>query len=162
MSNLNVAAMSGNLTRDAELRQTANGTPVLSFSMAVNHPRKDANGEWVQEADFFDWEYYGRAAQGIEPYMSKGRHVAVYGRARQNRWEKDGQRHSRVVFIASEIDLGPRETAPDGQGAPRQATNQAPMPTRAQTAYEAARRNAEAMGATIQEPSVYDSDIPFD
>lgn len=154
MSSINAVAMSGNITRDPELRHTASGTPVLAFSIAVNHSRKNADGEWVQEADFFDWEMYGTRAESLAPYLYKGHFVALTGKARQNRWEKDGQRYSRVVFVANEIDLGPRM---DAQPQPQPK----PASSKAEAAYETARNAAMSMGATIEEPSVYDADIPF-
>ena len=157
MSSINCAAMSGNITRDPELRHTASGTPVLTFSIASNHPRKDANGEWTQEADFFDWEVYGSRAESLAPYLYKGHFVALSGKARQSRWEKDGKKYSRVVFVVNEIDLGPRM---DEQPQP-QRPQPKPASSKSEAAYEAARNAALSMGATIEEPSVYDHDIPF-
>lgn len=149
--NVNSVVMSGNLTKDAELKRTANGTPVLSFSLAVNRSVKRGD-EWEKVASFFDWELFGAGAEGIAQYMEKGRHITVQGRAQQNRWEKDGEPRSRVVFVASEIDLGPRQT-PDGVIGRQQPE----MPAGA--AYQRARAaSAEHEPVSV---SVYDEDVPF-
>jgi len=101
---INKAIISGNLTRDAELRSTASGTPVLSFSVAVNDRRKNnQTGEWEDVPNFIDCTLFGKYGQSIAQYMTKGAKVAVEGKLRQSSWERDGQKRSKIEVIVDEL-----------------------------------------------------------
>lgn len=100
MNGLNSVTLGGNLTRDPELRCTQGGTAVLSMSVAVNESRKDGNGEWSDYPNYIDMTLFGKRAESVSDYLSKGTYVAVTGRLHQNRWEKDGRKRSKVeVFV---------------------------------------------------------------
>ena len=132
---INRVNISGNLTRDPEMRHTASGMQVLSFGMAVNDRAKDANGEWVDRPNFIDCTMFGARAEAVSRYISKGSKVAVEGKLRWSQWEKDGQKRSKIEVIVDEIEFMSRRE--DGaQGA-------APQP------------------ASAPAPDVYDEDIPF-
>ena len=103
-SDLNTVALIGNLTRDAELTYLNTGTAVVKCSIAVNRSKKEGD-QWVSEANFFDVSYFGKGAEGIKQYLSKGKKIAVQGSLRQDRWEKDGQRFSRVYIVADNVEL---------------------------------------------------------
>ncbi|MGI5172001.1 single-stranded DNA-binding protein [Treponema sp. OMZ 840] len=104
MTDLNHVMLIGRLTRDAELKYTANGFAISNFSIAVNRRRK--NGEqWVEEANFFDITLYGKSAESLKQYLIKGKQIAVDGELRQDRWEQDGQPRSRVVIAANNVQL---------------------------------------------------------
>lgn len=104
MTDINSVILVGRTTRDAELRYTANGTGILNFSIAVNESRK--NGEqWVEEASFFDITLFGKMAESLKQYLTKGKQVAINGRLQQQRWEQDGQPRSKVVVIANAVQL---------------------------------------------------------
>lgn len=105
MNGLNSVTLGGNLTRDPELRYTHGGTAVLSMSVAVNESRKDGNGEWTDYPNFIDMTLFGKRAEGVSDYLSKGTYVAVTGRLRQNRWEKDGQMRSKVEVVVDNINF---------------------------------------------------------
>lgn len=89
----------GNLGRDPELRYTANGTPVCSFSMASNERRKNKAGELEDVVTWFRVTFFGRQAETASQYLSKGRSVFVEGRLRVEEWtDRDGkQRHTLEV-----------------------------------------------------------------
>jgi len=109
---VNMVAVSGRLTRDPELRSTASGTAVLSFSLAVNDRRRDSRtGEWSDVANFFDVTLFGNSAEWLSRDLSKGKLVLVQGRLHQSTWERDGQRRSKVEVIADTIqyERPPRE-----------------------------------------------------
>lgn len=102
MNNLNRVELTGNLTRDSETKYTSGGLAILSFSIAVNRSVKDGDG-WKQEASFFDCKAFGKIAEWRSG-LTKGQAVLVAGELRQERWEKDGQSHSKVVIIAEALE----------------------------------------------------------
>jgi single-strand DNA-binding protein len=102
MTDINRVVLIGRLTRDAELRQ--NGTIVSSFSIAVNRKRKQG-GEWVDDVSYFDIVAFGKQAESLQEYLTKGKQIAIDGELKQDRWEKDGQNRSKVVVIANSIQL---------------------------------------------------------
>ena len=109
---INRATISGNLTRDAELRSTASGTPVLSFTVAVNDRRKsNQTGEWEDVPNFIDCTMFGKYGQSIAQYMTKGAKVAVEGKLRWSQWERDGQKRSKVEVMAETVELMQRREA---------------------------------------------------
>lgn len=102
---INRVIISGNLTRDPELRSTAGGTDVLSFGIAVNDRIKNASGEWEDVPNFFECVTFGNRAKALSDILTKGMKVAIAGKLHYSSWEKDGQKHSKVDIIAQEIEL---------------------------------------------------------
>ena len=103
---INRVSISGNLTRDAEMRSTAGGTSVLQFSVAVNKRRKNSQtGEWEDYPNFIDCTLFGKRADALKQRLSKGAKVAVDGKLRWSQWERDGQKRSRIDVIVEEIEL---------------------------------------------------------
>ena len=103
---INRCNISGNLTRDPEMRALRNGTQVLSFGVAVNDRRKNPQtGEWEDYPNFVDCTLFGKRAEALEQYLSKGAKVAIEGRLHYSSWEKDGQRRSKLGVIVDEIEL---------------------------------------------------------
>lgn len=129
MADINRVVLVGRLTRDAELRYTASGQPVSNISIAVNQRRK-RDEQWVDEAHFFDAVVWGKTAESLAPYLKKGKQIGVEGELRQNRWEQDGQKRSRVEISTTNIQLlgsrsdggessyGPTATESGGSGPP--------------------------------------------
>jgi single-strand DNA-binding protein len=103
-TDINHVVLVGRLTRDAELKYTANGQAVCKFSIAVNRNRKSGD-QWVEEASFFDITLWGRSGESLNQYLVKGKQVGVSGELRQDRWEKDGQNHSKVEIVAINLQL---------------------------------------------------------
>ena len=115
-SNINIVAVTGNLTKDPELRSTPNGTSVCKLRVAVNSRRKDgASGEWVDKPNYFDVTVWGAQGENCATYLSKGRPVAVDGRLDWREWEaQDGGKRQSIEIIAESVQfLGSR----DGSGA---------------------------------------------
>ncbi len=116
---INRVTLSGNLTRDAEARQTAGGSAVVSFGIAVNDRRKNAHtGEWEDVPNFFDCTMFGRRAEAVQRYLHKGLKVAIEGKLRYSSWKaQDGGNRSKVEVIVDELEFMSRETAPKPQDA---------------------------------------------
>ncbi len=111
-SNVNVVVITGNLTRDPELRHTGGGTAVCDMRVAVNTSRKDQSGNWVDKANYFDVVVWGAQGENCAQYLGKGRPVAVEGRLEWSEWEaKDGSgKRQAVRIIANKVQfLGSRD-----------------------------------------------------
>jgi single-strand DNA-binding protein len=103
---INRCILSGNLTRDPELRSTAGGTSVLSFGIAVNDRRKNnQTGEWEDYPNFVDCTMFGARAEAVGRFLAKGNKVAIEGKLRYSSWEKDGQRRSKLEVVVDEIEF---------------------------------------------------------
>ncbi len=153
---INRVNISGNLTRDPELRMTAGGTQVLSFGVAVNDRRRNPQtGEWEDYPNFVDCTMFGSRAEAVSRYLSKGSKVAIEGKLRYSSWERDGQRRSKLEVIVDEIEFMSR--GQQGQG------GYAPAPAQS-GGYAAPQAQAPQPQAPVQVPpvaDVYDEDIPF-
>ena len=133
----------GNLGRDPELRYTAQGTPVCSFSMATNERRKDRNGEMQDQTTWFRITLWNRLAETASQYLQKGKQVYIEGRLRVDEYiDRDGKpRHSLEVFATDMQFIGSR-----GDDAP----------------YErAASASASASSPADSQSDLSDDDIPF-
>ncbi|HST70612.1 MAG TPA: single-stranded DNA-binding protein [Solirubrobacterales bacterium] len=110
-SNVNVVVVTGNLTRDPELRHTGGGTAVCDLRVAVNSRRKDQSGNWVDKPNYFDVTVWGAQGENCANYLSKGRPVAIEGRLDWREWEaKDGGKRQAVQIIANTVQfLGSRD-----------------------------------------------------
>ena len=107
MTDLNSVIEIGRLTRDISERDfayTTAGKARLNLSIAVNRSEK-RGGEWADKVSFFDVTVWGKTAENIRPYLHKGKQIAVYGYLDQQRWEKDGQKFSKIVIIADNVQL---------------------------------------------------------
>lgn len=102
---LNVVCISGNLTREPDLRTTAGGIPVLSLGIAVNERVKDASGNWSDRANFIDCVMFGKRAESVSQYLAKGTKVAIEGKLRYSSWERDGQKRSKLEVIVDELEF---------------------------------------------------------
>ena len=103
---INKVVISGNLTRDPELRQTANGFPVLGFGVAVNDRRRNQQtGEWEDYPNFIDCTMFGTRAESVAKFLTKGSKVAIEGKLRWSQWERDGQKRSKLEVIVDEIEF---------------------------------------------------------
>lgn len=111
---INRVNISGNLTRDSELRSANNGTAILNFSVAVNDRRKNASGEWEDVPNYVDCVVFGTRANALHRMLKKGTKVAIEGKLRWSSWEKDGQRRSKLEVIVDELELmnAPKQAAP--------------------------------------------------
>lgn len=117
MSETNVVVLVGRLTRDAELKYTKSGMALSTFSIALNRRIKQGE-EWVDEANFFDINLWGKSAESVSQYLTKGKQIAIQGELRQDRWEQDGQSRSKVVIHANNVQLLGSSGASGSQGMP--------------------------------------------
>jgi single-strand DNA-binding protein len=111
VQNINVVVISGNLTRDPELRQTPSKTSVCKLRVAVNTRRKDGvSGKWIDKPNYFDVSVWGAQGENCATYLAKGRPVAIEGRLDWREWEaKEGGRRQRVEIVADSVQfLGSR------------------------------------------------------
>jgi single-strand DNA-binding protein len=117
---VNVVVITGNLTRDPELRHTGGGTAVCELRVAVNSRRKSGQtGEWEDKPNYFDVVVWGAQGENCANYLSKGRPVAVEGRLDWSEWEaKDGSgKRQKVQIIANTVQfLGSRDGSGGGNG----------------------------------------------
>ncbi len=117
-SDINVVTLVGRLTRDVELKYTTSGTAIARFSIANNQSRKDGE-QWVDEAHFFDAVMFGRRADALQRYLTKGTQIAIQGTLQQSRWQdkQSGQNRSRVEVIVNDIQLLGSRNSGGGQSA---------------------------------------------
>lgn len=157
---INRVVISGNLTRDPEMRATTSGMQVLSFGVAVNDRRRNPQtGEWEDYPNFVDCAMFGTRAEAVSRYLSKGSKVAIEGKLRYSSWERDGQRRSKLEVIVDEIEFMSR-------GQQGETGGYAPAPSYGQQGGYApapAPQQAPAPMAAPVPPAVdvYDEDIPF-
>lgn len=131
---INKAIITGNITRDVELRSTGGGLSVANFSVAVNERVKNtSSGEWEDRANFIDCTMFGKRAEALAQYLTKGTKVTVEGRLRWSQWEdkNGGGKRSKIEIVVDELELMTR-----GE-----------------------KRAAEA--AETPQAGMYDADIPF-
>ena len=134
MTDLNHVVLIGRLTKDLGTDErsfgyVANGQARANVSIAVNRSKKTGD-QWTDEVNYFDITIWGKTAENLKPYLTKGKMIAVDGYLKQDRWEKDGQKMSKVSVVANNVQLlGGKGDAAPGQavpGAPKFQPNNAP------------------------------------
>ena len=142
---INRVNISGNLTRDPELRSTASGTQILSFGVAVNDRRKNQqSGEWEDYPNFIDCIVFGNRAPALADILHKGAKVAVEGKLRYSSWEaKDGTKRSKLEVVVDEVEFLSSRNQQGGQQ-PYKAAAPAQQPV-----------------TNTPKADAYDEDIPF-
>jgi single-strand DNA-binding protein len=105
MQNINVVVITGNLTRDPELRSTPGGTSVCKLRVAVNGRRKNGSGEWVDKANYFDVTVWGARGESCEKYLAKGRPVAVEGRLDWREYTVNDEKRQSVQIVAGSVQF---------------------------------------------------------
>ena len=151
-SNINVVCVTGNLTRDPELRHLGSGTAVCKLRIAVNTRRKDGN-EWVDKPNYFDVTVWGAQGENCATYLSKGRPVAIQGRLEWREWQNDnGDKRQAVEIIADSVQfLGSRGDSGGSGGSGQGYAAQSDVP--------ADTSDFEGEKASVGASS--DDDIPF-
>lgn len=156
-SNVNTAVISGNLTRNAELRMTQSGTPVLSFGVACNRSVKNQQtGEWEDRPDYIDCVMFGNRAQGIAQYMTKGTFVVVHGRLAYSSWQdkETGKNRSKIEVAASEVNFHSNQQQGYQQPMqqPQQAYQQPTYPQQPAYPQQGYQQPAQAYQQPVQQP----------
>lgn len=114
---INRVALSGNLTREPELRQTAGGMTIMTFGLAVNDRAKNQQtGEWEDRPNFVDVAVFGKRAESLSKFLTKGMKISLDGKLRYSSWERDGQKRSKLEVIADDIDVMQRRDQNGGGG----------------------------------------------
>jgi single-strand DNA-binding protein len=110
-TNINRVVLTGNLTRDPELRSTSGGTAVCSLRIAVNTRRRGPSGDWEDKANYFDVTVWGAQGENCARYLAKGRPVAIDGRLEWREWEtQEGHKRQAVDIVADSVQfLGGRD-----------------------------------------------------
>ena len=181
---INRVVISGNLTRDPELRRTQAGMAILTFGVAVNDRRRNPqSGEWEDYPNFVDCTMFGNRAESLSNILTKGMKVAIEGKLRYSSWEREGQRRSKLEVIVDEIEfMSSRNGGGQGgyQGGYQSQGNQGggyqggyqPQGNQAasyQGGYQPQGDQVESYNASAPaaapvidtSSSVYDDDIPF-
>jgi single-strand DNA-binding protein len=153
-TNINRVVLTGNLTRDPELRSLNSGNAVCSLRIASNTRRKDnTTGEWVDKPNYFDVTVWGAQGENCARFLTKGRPVAIDGRLEWREWtDQSGNKRQSVEIVADAVQfLGGRdEGAPQGGGNGFAARSDVPVDT----------ADFAPAGATAGRPQA-DDDIPF-
>lgn len=118
---INRVCISGNLTRSPELRVTQGGSSILTFGVAVSDRRKNPQtGEWEDYPNYIDCVVFGKRAEPLGRYLSKGSKVAIEGKLRWSQWERDGQKRSKIEVIVDECEFLTGRGDSSAQQAPTQ------------------------------------------
>ncbi len=104
-TDINTVTLSGRLTKDGELKYTQAGGAIVRFTLAVGRAKRNADGSWGEDTSFIDCTYFGKSAEAVSSYLTKGRQIFVNGELRQNRWESEGQTRSRVEIMVNNLVL---------------------------------------------------------
>lgn len=136
---INRVNISGNLTRDPEVRTSASGSAIMHFGVAVNDRAKNPRtGEWEDRPNFIDCTMFGTRAESVSRFLGKGTKVCIEGKLRWSQWDdrKTGEKRSKVEVIVDEIEF---------------------MSSRSEGPQTAVKHYPEP----VREASIYDEDIPF-
>ena len=141
---INRVNITGNLTRDPELRATQGGTQVLHLGVAVNDRRRNPQtGNWEDYPNFIDCVMFGTRAEAIQRYLSKGTKVAIEGKLRWSQWEREGQKRSKIEVIVDELEfMSSRDGGGQSYGSQPSSGGYAPAPAAAISPSPAAPRTA--------------------
>ena len=146
---INKVFITGNLTRDPELRETPSGFQVLNFGVAVNDRWKNQQTQqWEDRPNFVDCTMFGNRAEGVSRFLAKGSKVAIEGKLRWSQWEaQDGSKRSKLEVVVDELEFMSRDGQQQGQ-------------QRAQGMQQGTAQAYAAMGVQPQAVA-YDDEIPF-
>lgn len=178
-NDINSVVLIGRLTRDSELKFLANGTAVGRFSLAVNRI-KGSGDQREEEVSFFEVTLWGKTAETLNPYLTKGRQVCITGELRQSRWEQDGQSRSKIEIVANSVQLlggnqsansnGEAPTSTDNRSsaekgkttpAPRKEPTQADLGMPVNSGRAGFDPPPKGRGPVTVAPEDFDDDIPF-
>ena len=163
MASFNKVILIGNLTRDPELRVTANGNSICKLGLAVNRAYMTKDGERREETTFVDIDAFGKQAEIISKYMRKGRPLMVEGRLKLDQWESEGQKRSKLGVVLENFQFlggrdsneseastsqGYEQSSPPVRSSPAATVSEAPEPKPAETNFS-------------DENDTLDEDVPF-
>jgi single-strand DNA-binding protein len=149
MASFNRVILVGNLTRDPELRYIPSGTPVTEIGLAVNDRVKKGD-QWVDETTFVDVTLWARTAEVASEYLSKGSSVLIEGRLKLDRWEKEGQKFSKLRVVGEKMQMLGSRSGGGGAGGGGRGGSSEDAP-----AYDESEQYAPTGGPPAKD------DIPF-
>lgn len=159
MTDLNHVVLIGRLTQDIgsderSFGYTSSGQARANVSIAVNRSKKSGE-QWIDEVNYFNVTIWGKTAENLKPYLTKGKQICVEGHLKQDRWEKDGQKQSRVSVIADSVQLlgGRGENGQQTGGTPKFQPNNSSGQNPGYSNYQ-----SEPYGDTGND---FPEDIPF-
>lgn len=123
MTDLNHVVLIGRLTQDLgsderSFGYVGNGQARANVSIAVNRSKKNGD-QWIEEVNYFNLTIWGKTAENLKPYLTKGKQICVEGHLKQDRYEKDGQKFSKISIIADNVQLlGGKSDGGQSSGAP--------------------------------------------
>lgn len=135
---INSVTLSGNLTRDAELKTVSGGLSVLNINLAVNERVKDkTSGQWKNYPNYVNCTMFGARAQSVAQYLTKGTHVTIQGKLHYSSWQgSDGKKQSNLSVTVDDVDFSgsnrgaapqvPQQMMPAGAVSPAQAIGSIP------------------------------------
>ena len=160
---INRVIISGNLTRDPELRATQSGMQILGLGVAVNDRRKNpATGGWEDYPNYVECVMFGSRAGSVAQYLSKGSKVVIEDKLHWSQWERDGKKRSKLEVIIDDIEfISTRKET--GQPPAGEIACTTPMPAASVDPATPASTPDPATPASTPDPafSLYDDDIPF-
>jgi len=149
--NLNKVFLIGNLTRNPELRALPSGASVASFGIATNRIWKNQQGEQQKEAQFHNIVVFGRQAEIVNQYLTKGSLAMIEGRIQTRSWDgKDGIKQYRTEIVAERVQFGPRNAIKQEGGFVKNVASNQSSPTR-----------EELPEINIDEGEIKPEDLPF-
>jgi single-strand DNA-binding protein len=113
MADINTTVQTGRLTRDPEFKTTPNGTAILKFGLANN-------GYKENDVNYFECTAWGKLAESMSKWLTKGKQVGITGRLKYEQWEKDGQKRNRISIVAEQITLLGGKPEASAQPAPQE------------------------------------------
>ena len=124
-SNINRVVLTGNLTRDPELRSLQSGTSVCSLRIASNSRRRESSVEWVDKPNYFSVTVWGAQGENCARFLSKGRPVCIDGRLDWREWQdQNGNKREAIEIIAESVQfLGGRDDNGGNAGGGQQYNN---------------------------------------
>ena len=150
-SNINRVVLTGNLTKDPELRSTPSGTSVCKLRIATNTRRKDSSGQWVDKPNYFDVTVWGAQGENSAQYLQKGRGVAIDGRLEWREWDTpEGQKRQAVEIIADTVQFLGGRGEEGGNGNGQRFTPESDVPA-----------DTSDFATAPAGPGASDDDIPF-
>ena len=151
----------GNLTRDPELRVTANGNSICKIGLAVNRVYTTKDGERREEVTYVDIDAFGKQAEVINKYMRKGRPLFVEGRLKFDQWESEGQKRSKLGVVLDKFEfLGGRDDNDGAQSAGYEKSSPPARSAPSASAQVAASPDAPAANFSNDNDTL-DEDVPF-
>ena len=131
MNSYNKVIITGNLTRDPEMKTTPTGVEIASFCLALNRMFKNQAGEAVEETAFVDGTAFGKQAELIGNWMGKGRPMLLEGRLKQDTWQNnDGKNRSKLTVVCEKFHFmdSKQDANPSTSGEAKPITEPNPKP----------------------------------